>query len=306
MPIRNLVILGPTATGKTSLSLKLSNFIKAEIINSDASLFYKELTIGTGKPSLNELNEVRHHLVNFLGPKQRYSLSEFIDEANKLIEIIKGKKKIPIIVGGSGQYLKALIENWDVSKIKPDYKLRTKLNNEVKEYGVDYLFNKLNKEFPENSKYIDAKNPRRVIRAFELGLMGKNVSRKKTPSKHKFFKVGLTMPREILYERIDARIKIMFENNWVGEVEGLIKKGLTKNLNSFSSIGYNEIYDHLVNDLDLEEAINLIKKRTRNLVRHQYNWFKLNDPDIKWFDSSKNDIDHIANEILEEKIEYKI
>ena len=114
------------------------------------------------------------------------------------------------------------------------------------------------------------------------------------------------MPREILYERIDARIKIMFENNWVGEVEGLIKKGLTKNLNSFSSIGYNEIYDHLVNDLDLEEAINLIKKRTRNLVRHQYNWFKLNDPDIKWFDSSKNDIDHIANEILEEKIEYKI
>jgi len=236
MPIRNLVILGPTATGKTSLSLKLSNFIKAEIINSDASLFYKELTIGTGKPSLDELNEVSHHLVNFLDPKQRYSLSEFIGEANKLIEIIKGKKKIPIIVGGSGQYLKALIENWDVSKIKPDYKLRTKLNNEVKEYGVDYLFNKLKKEFPENSKYIDAKNPRRVIRAFELGLMGKNVSRKKTPSKHKFFKVGLTMPREILYERIDARIKIMFENNWVGEVEGLIKKGLTKNLNSFSSI----------------------------------------------------------------------
>ena len=189
MPIRNLVILGPTATGKTSLSLKLSNFIKAEIINSDASLFYKELTIGTGKPSLDELNEVSHHLVNFLDPKQRYSLSEFIDEANKLIEIIKGKKKMPIIVGGSGQYLKALIENWDVSKIKPDYKLRTKLNNEVKEYGVDYLFNKLNKEFPENSKYIDAKNPRRVIRAFELGLMGKNVSRKKHQVNINFLKL---------------------------------------------------------------------------------------------------------------------
>jgi len=306
MSIRNLVILGPTATGKTSLSLKLSNFIKAEIINSDASLFYKELTIGTGKPSLNELNKVKHHLVNFLDPKQRYSLSEFIDKANKLIETIKDEKKTPIIVGGSGQYLKALIENWDISKIKPDYDLRKKLDKEVKDYGVDYLFNKLKKEFPENSKSIDAKNPRRVIRAFELGLMGKSVSRKKITNKHKFFIVGLTMPRKILYEKIDARIKIMFENNWIGEVEDLIKKGLTKNLNSFSSIGYNEIYDYLVNDLDLEEAINLIKKRTRNLVRHQYNWFKLNDPDIKWFDSSKHDNDHIVNEILKEKIEYKI
>ena len=306
MSIRNLVILGPTATGKTSLSLKLSNFIKAEIINSDASLFYKELTIGTGKPSLNELNKVKHHLVNFLDPKQRYSLSEFIDKANKLIETIKDEKKTPIIVGGSGQYLKALIENWDISKIKPDYDLRKKLDKEVKDYGVDYLFNKLKKEFPENSKSIDAKNPRRVIRAFELGLMGKSVSRKKITNKNKFFIVGLTMPRKILYEKIDARIKIMFENNWIGEVEDLIKKGLTKNLNSFSSIGYNEIYDYLVNDLDLEEAINLIKKRTRNLVRHQYNWFKLNDPDIKWFDTSEHDIDHIANEILEEKIEYKI
>ena len=157
MSIRNLVILGPTATGKTSLSLKLSNFIKAEIINSDASLFYKELTIGTGKPSLNELNKVKHHLVNFLDPKQRYSLSEFIDKANKLIETIKDEKKTPIIVGGSGQYLKALIENWDISKIKPDYDLRKKLDKEVKDYGVDYLFNKLKKEFPENSKSIDAK-----------------------------------------------------------------------------------------------------------------------------------------------------
>ena len=123
---------------------------------------------------------------------------------------------------------------------------------------------------------------------------------------HKFFKFGLTMPREILYENIDIRIENMIQNNWVGEVELLIKKGLNKTLNSFSSIGYNEIYDHLVNDLDLEEAIRIIKKRTRNLVRHQYNWFKLNDPDIKWFDSSKYDIDQIAKKILEEKIEYKI
>ena len=211
-----------------------------------------------------------------------------------------------MIVGGSSQYLKALVENWNISKTKPDYDLRKKLDKEIQINGVGYLYKKLSKEFPQNSLSIDPKNPRRVIRAYELGLMGKNVSREKTTSMHKFFKFGLTMPREILYENIDIRIENMIQNNWVGEVELLIKKGLNKTLNSFSSIGYNEIYDHLVNDLDLEEAIRIIKKRTRNLVRHQYNWFKLNDPDIKWFDSSKYDIDQIAKKILEEKIEYKI
>lgn len=306
MTINNLVILGPTATGKTSLSLKLSEYIESEIINTDTSIFYKDLEVGTGKPSPNELSKVKHHLVDFLDPRLRYSLSEFIEMSLKLIEEINSSKKIPMIVGGSSQYLKALVENWNISKTKPDYDLRKKLDKEIQINGVDYLYNKLSKEFPQNALSIDPKNPRRVIRAYELGLMGKNVSREKTISMHKFFKFGLTMPREILYENIDIRIENMIQNNWVGEVELLIKKGLNKSLNSFSSIGYNEIYDHLVNDLDLEEAIRIIKKRTRNLVRHQYNWFKLNDPDIKWFDSSKYDIDQIAKKILEEKIEYKI
>ena len=113
------------------------------------------------------------------------------------------------------------------------------------------------------------------------------------------------MPRETLYKTIDERIEKMFEDGWVGEVEELIKKGFNKELNSFSSIGYNEIYDYLSNNLDLDEAINLIKKRTRNLVRHQYNWFKLNDPEIKWFDSSKHSINYISEKILKEKIENK-
>ena len=268
MTINILVILGPTATGKTSLSLKLSEYIDSEIINSDASIFYKDLKVGTGKPSPNELSKVKHHLVDFLDPTLRYSLSEFIEMSLKLIEEINSSKKIPMIVGGSSQYLKALVENWNISKTKPDYDLRKKLDKEIQINGVDYLYNKLSKEFPQNALSIDPKNPRRVIRAYELGLMGKNVSREKTISMHKFFKFGLTMPRDILYENIDIRIENMIQNNWVGEVELLIKKGLNKTLNSFSSIGYNEIYDHLVNDLDLEEAIRIIKKRTRNLVRH--------------------------------------
>ena len=305
MQINSLVILGPTATGKTQLSLKLSQYFDSEIINCDTSIFYKYLSIGTGKPSKKNLKLVKHNLLDFLEPDQDYSLAEFLKDANKIISQIVSDKKVPILVGGSGQYLKALTENWDVSNIKPNLELRKKLEKEINEKGVEHLYEKLKSEFPENAQKVDSKNPRRIIRAFELGLEGKTISRKSKKNFSNFFKIGLTMPRETLYKTIDERIEKMFEDGWVGEVEDLIKKGFNKELNSFSSIGYNEIYDYLSNNLDLDEAINLIKKRTRNLVRHQYNWFKLNDPEIKWFDSSKHSINYISEKILKEKIENK-
>ena len=305
MQINSLVILGPTATGKTQLSLKLSQYFDSEIINCDTSIFYKYLSIGTGKPSKKNLKLVKHNLLDFLEPDQDYSLAEFLKDANKIISQIVSDKKVPILVGGSGQYLKALTENWDVSNIKPNLELRKKLEKEINEKGVEHLYEKLKSEFPENAQKVDSKNPRRIIRAFELGLEGKTISRRSKKNFSNFFKIGLTMPRETLYKTIDERIEKMFEDGWVGEVEELINKGFNKELNSFSSIGYNEIYDYLANNLDLEEAINLIKKRTRNLVRHQYNWFKLNDPEIKWFDSSKHSINYISEKILKEKIENK-
>ena len=305
MQINSLVILGPTATGKTQLSLKLSQYFDSEIINCDTSIFYKYLSIGTGKPSKKNLKLVKHNLLDFLEPDQDYSLAEFLKDANKIISRVVNNKKVPILVGGSGQYLKALTENWDVSNIKPNFELRKELEKEIKENGVEYLYEKLKIEFPENAQKVDSKNPRRIIRAFELGREGKTLSRKSKKNISNFFKIGLTMPRETLYKKIDERIEKMFEDGWVGEVEDLIKKGFNKELNSFSSIGYNEIYDYLSNNLDLDEAINLIKKRTRNLVRHQYNWFKLNDPEIKWFDSSKHSINYISEKILKEKIENK-
>ena len=305
MQINSLVILGPTATGKTQLSLKLSQYFDSEIINCDTSIFYKYLSIGTGKPSKKNLKLVKHNLLDFLEPDQDYSLAEFLKDANKIISQILSDKKVPILVGGSGQYLKALTENWDVSNIKPNLELRKELEKEINENGVEYLYEKLKSKFPENAQKVDSKNPRRIIRAFELGLEGKTISRKSKKNFSNFFKIGLTMPRDTLYKTIDERIEKMFENGWVGEVEDLIKKGFNNELNSFSSIGYNEIYDYLSNNLDLDEAINLIKKRTRNLVRHQYNWFKLNDPEIKWFDSSKHSINYISEKILKEKIENK-
>ena len=148
MQINSLVILGPTATGKTQLSLKLSQYFDSEIINCDTSIFYKYLSIGTGKPSKKNLKLVKHNLLDFLEPDQDYSLAEFLKDANKIISQIVSDKKVPILVGGSGQYLKALTENWDVSNIKPNLELRKKLEKEINEKGVEHLYEKLKSEFP--------------------------------------------------------------------------------------------------------------------------------------------------------------
>ena len=142
-------------------------------------------------------------------------------DANKIISQIVSDKKVPILVGGSGQYLKALTENWDVSNIKPNLELRKELEKEINENGVEHLYEKLKSEFPENAQKVDKKNPRRIIRAFELGLEGKTISRKSKKNYSNFFKIGLTMPRETLYKTIDERIEKMFEDGWVGEVEEL-------------------------------------------------------------------------------------
>ena len=239
MQIKSLVILGPTASGKTQLSLKLSQSFNSEIINCDTSIFYKYLSIGTGKPNKKNLKLVKHNLLDFLEPDQDYSLAEFLNDANSIINKIANDNKVPILVGGSGQYLKALIENWNVSNIKPNMELRKKLEKEIDESGIESFYQKLKSKFPENAQRVDSKNPRRLIRAFELGLEGWTVSRETKKNNNKFFKIGLTMPREILYKKIDERIEKMLEDNWIGEVEGLIKKGFSKELNSFSSIGYN-------------------------------------------------------------------
>ena len=190
MQINSLVILGPTATGKTQLSLKLSQYFDSEIINCDTSIFYKYLSIGTGKPSKKNLKLVKHNLLDFLEPDQDYSLAEFLKDANKIISQIVSDKKVPILVGGSGQYLKALTENWDVSNIKPNFELRKELEKEINENGVEYLYEKLKSEFPENAQKVDSKNPRRIIRAFDLGLEGKTISRKSKKNYSNFFKIG--------------------------------------------------------------------------------------------------------------------
>ena len=297
---KSIVIVGPTASGKTDLSLKLAKRLGSSVINTDSRLFYKNLDVGTGKPSKIQRDEIKHHLIDILGPTEDFSISGFIKKASKAISQIITDGKIPILVGGSGQYTKALIEGWDIPKVPPDLELRRSLQEIIDNNGVDFFYKKLEEDFPENTLNIDKKNPRRLIRAYELG---KNniVRAPKSKNPSSLFKLyGLTLDRKILYSRIDERIDRMIDEGWVEEVEKLIDKGCDPNSNSFASIGYKEIYSYIIGSTNLEESKSVIKKKTRNLVRHQYNWFRLNDPKITWFDTNSYSQDKIISKIDED------
>ena len=297
---KSIVIVGPTASGKTDLSIKLAKRIDSPVINTDSRLFYKNLDIGTGKPSKAQRLDVKHYLVDIINPRDNFSISEFVKKASQVISQIHTKKRIPILVGGSGQYTKALVEGWDIPEIPPNSELRKSLQEIIDDKGVDFFYEKLKKDFPENALNIDKKNPRRLIRAYELGK--NNIVRmpksKREPDSYKLY--GLTLDRKVLYSRIDARINKMVDSGWVEEVKKLIDQGCNSDSNSFSSIGYKEIYSYIMGDTDLEESISVIKKKTRNLVRHQYNWFKLSDPEIKWFDMGSYSQDEIINKIVKD------
>ena len=300
MTRKSIVIVGPTASGKTDLSIKLAKKIDSPIINTDSRLFYKNLDIGTGKPLKSQRSEVKHYLVDIIDSIDDFSISDFIKKATKTISQVTIEGKIPVLVGGSGQYTKALIEGWSIPELPPDIELRRSLQEIIDTKGVDFFYKKLEKDFPENTLNIDKKNPRRLIRAYELG---KNniirVPKSKKPSN--LFKLyGLTLDRKILYSRIDKRIDKMITDGWVEEVEKLIDKGCDPNSNSFASIGYKEIYSYIIGSTNLEESKSVIKKKTRNLVRHQYNWFRLNDPKITWFDTNSYSQDKIISKIVED------
>ena len=297
---KSIVIVGPTASGKTDLSIKLAKRIDSPVINTDSRLFYKNLDIGTGKPSKTQRSDVKHYLVDIINPRDNFSISEFVKKASQVISQIHTKKRIPILVGGSGQYTKALVEGWDIPEVPPNSELRKSLQEIIDDKGVDFFYEKLKKDFPENALNIDKKNPRRLIRAYELGK--NNIVRmpksKRQSDSYKLY--GLTLDRKILYSRIDERINKMIDSGWVEEVKKLIDQGCNSDSNSFSSIGYKEIYSYIMGGTDLEESISVIKKKTRNLVRHQYNWFKLSDPEIKWFDMSSHSQDEIINQIVKD------
>ncbi len=281
-----VAIVGPTAAGKTSVAIDLAEMLSGEIVSADSRYFYRGMDIGTAKPSAEEMRNIRHHLVDVSEPEETWSIARYQEEAKIAIAAIHRRGNLPFLVGGTGQYVHALLDEWQLPALERDDELRSVLENEVVRAGRDILYAFLEKVDPEAAAHIDPRNKRRTLRAVEVILKtGRLFSEGKgilnSPYARKM--IGLTCDRVTLYERIDKRIDAMIENGLIDEVQELMVKGILPEHSAMSAIGYRETCQFLLGNISLEDAIILMKRNTRKLVRRQSNWFKLDDPTIKWF-----------------------
>jgi tRNA dimethylallyltransferase len=260
--------------------------LNGEIISADSRLFYRGLDIGTAKPDPAALARVPHHLVDVADPDEVWSLAKFQRTALRAISDIHARGQIPFLVGGTGQYIWAVCEGWEVPAVKPEPALRAVLERWATRVGSAGLHARLAVVDPAAANQIDPRNTRRTVRALEVILTtGRQFSaqRRRTAPPFRICMLGLTRPRADLYARIDRRLAEMMAAGFLAEVEALRAKGYHAALPSLSAIGYQELAAHLAGEFDLEEALRLIRRRTRQFVRRQANWFKPKDSRIHWF-----------------------
>jgi tRNA dimethylallyltransferase len=298
-PVPNplVMIVGSTAVGKSRIAIEVARLLNGEIVSADSRLFYRGMDIGTAKPSNEERKQIKHHLIDIAEPDEIISLRVFLSKAQDSANKIINNNKLPILVGGTGQYIHAISEGWTIPPQKPDEKLRTILFDWANEIGIDGIHQKLVLLDPVAAEKIDPRNVRRTIRALEVILgTGKLFSnqRSKAGSKYDLKMIGLFLSREMLHKRIDNRINQMISDGLIEEVKNLLSKGYSPDLHSMSAIGYHEISDYLQNKITYEDAIMLMKRRTRQFVRRQANWFKFNDPNIHWFAVSERIVEEIT------------
>jgi len=283
---RLLAVVGPTGVGKSRLALSLAKAFDGEIVSADSRQVYRYMDIGTAKPTKEEQALVPHHLIDMVNPDEDFSLAQYQQLAYRAIEDIQKRSKRAILVGGSGLYVWAVLDGWKIPKVAPDLKLRRNLER----VGEKDLYQELAQVDPVAAQRIDPGNVRRIIRALEV-YKGADVPfsqlQLKTKPVFNTLIIGLTMDRAELYRRIDLRVEEMIKLGLVDEVKGLLNRGYDFSLPAMSGIGYKQIGRYLEGKLTLEVAIQQIKFETHRLVRHQYNWFRLKDDRIRWFDIQK-------------------
>jgi tRNA dimethylallyltransferase len=292
-------IIGPTAVGKTALSLRLAQELDGEIISADSRQIYRGLDIGTDKPTFEQLALVPHHLVDVVDPGDVLTLADFQERAYATIKAIHERNRLPLVVGGTGQWVWAVVEGWGIPRVPPDPTLRAELEAEASAIGLEAFHAQLAAVDPRAAQKLDPRNVRRVIRALEVyRKTGIPISQhqQKSPPPYHILLIGLTRPRQRLYERIDRRIDRMMERGLLAEVEELVKMGYGWNLPAMSGLGYRQIGQYLQGEVNLDEAVALIKKETRRFVRQQYNWFRLDDPRIHWFEMGEG-IEEVYDQI---------
>lgn len=289
---RLIVIIGPTAVGKTKLSIDLAKRLDTQIISGDSMLVYRGMDIGTAKPDLLERNGIVHHLIDILEPQQEFNVVDFQQYARSLITQINTEGRIPILAGGTGLYVRALLEGYQFNQAPSDEKLREKLAGLANEHGNKYLHGLLEQVQPETAARLHPNDQRRIIRALEVHyLSGEAVSRDKVVINDLLYDavvIGLTMERAALYERINQRVDRMVEQGLVVEVAGLLEKGIAPDCQAMKGIGYKEIVEHLLGGQELTVTINQLKQATRNFAKRQLTFFR-RMPYITWYNVDEFD-----------------
>jgi tRNA dimethylallyltransferase len=292
-----VAIVGPTAVGKTEIAIQIAERITAEIVSADSRLFYRGMDIGTAKPTLADRQRVPHYLIDIIDPDQDFSIATYQEEACKAIGQISSHGHLPLLVGGTGQYIRAVIESWDVPAVQPNKKLRSALEQWAEEVGREGLHARLAILDPQAATAIDWRNLRRTIRALEVIFSSGvrfSAQKRRSPNNDRILQIGLIRPRAELYQRIDERINAILEAGFLAEVQSLLNQGYSPDLPAFSAIGYREMAAVLQGSLSIDEAVAMMKRKTRIFVRRQANWFKLKDPRITWFSVTQDIVDKVV------------
>jgi len=299
-----IAVVGPTAAGKTELSLKIADEFDAEIISADSMQIYKNMDIGTAKVSKEIQNKVQHHQIDIITPEEDYSVADYQEDVDPIIENIFQKNKLPLIVGGTGLYIKAVLEGFSLPDMDPDEELREKLRKEAKKNGNEYVHDKLKDIDPKLADKLHPNDVRRVIRGIEIyKLTGHNKSyykkkQKEAPPRYSSIKIGLTRNRKELYDRINKRVQKMIKEGLIEEAKNIYNNyDLDKNSTARQAIGYKELFKYFDDKIKKEEAIRLIKRNTRRYAKRQLSFFK-RDKSIKWYNLSKINKKTLENKVL--------
>ena len=308
-----IVIVGPTAVGKTALSIHLAEVFDGEIVSADSRSFYRGMDIGTAKPSPKEQARVPHHLIDIADPDETVSLADYQDRAYAAIDGILDRHRLPLLVGGTGQYVQAVVEGWRIPRVAPHPDLREELEVKAERESPDALHDWLKELDPQAADDIHPHNVRRVVRALEVCLVtGRPISEQqgKEPPLYEILQIGLTTDRDKLYQRADERLDMMLRAGLLDEVRRLLDQGYNWHLPAMSAVGYAEFQPllqepHLTAPEEelLEEVVSDIRSNLHRFIRHQYTWFSLEDPDIRWFDVSRvshKEVETVVGHLLEE------
>ncbi len=296
-----IVILGPTGVGKTALGVEIARTLNGEIVSADSRQVYRYMDIGTGKPHAQQLAAVPHHLLDIVNPDDNLTLARYQKLAYAAIDDIHQRGKLPLLVGGTGQYITAVVEGWSIPEVPPDEKLRAELETFAVEHGSETLHERLRQMDTEAANNIDHRNVRRVIRAIEVTtITGQKFSdlQRKMPPLYRMLHLGLTMAeRAQVYERADQRVDAMMAAGFLDEVRSLLEMGYPRTLPSMSGLGYAQLTTHLLDGVPLEEAVAKTKNDTHDFIRRQYTWFRGHDLGTLWHNSNEIQTDVLIEQV---------